>query len=78
MLLSEDPGFWALVRDGGPFVVAFVVLVLGGTIFWRMVGKPSLDALLAISANFAKAADKLEHTANRLDVIATALEKPSA
>lgn len=66
MILAEEASqVYQLVREGGPFVVAFAVLVLGGGVFWKMVGKPTLDALMTISANFAKAADKLENGTHR-------------
>lgn len=73
MLLAEDQT-WQLVREGGPFVIAFVALIVGVGVFWKIAGKPSLDALLTISANFAKAADKLEQTTNRLDSVTERLE----
>jgi len=75
MLFAEDLGLWQIVRDGGPFVVAFIALIIGVITFWRIVGKPSLDALLTISANFARASDKLEHNTNRLEAVAAKMEQ---
>lgn len=65
-MLAEEQT-WQIVREGGPFVIAFCALVIGVATFWKLAGKPSLDALLTISANFAKAADRLDSSTNRLD-----------
>lgn len=74
IMADEASQAYQLVREGGPFVVAFVVLVGAVVIFWRLAGKPTLEALLTISANFAQAANKLESTTRRQEEVAARLE----
>lgn len=65
MLLADDPQIMQLVRDGGPFAVAFAILVIAFIVFWRLVGKPSLDSLLTISGNFKEATHALEENSKQ-------------
>lgn len=62
--LAQDASeFYALVKSGGPFLVAFFVLYFAGLHFYKSVMKPSREVDLAISNNQAKAAGDMKEMA---------------
>lgn len=71
---AEASAFIPLVKDSGPVVVAIVILGVGIFFLWKLVGRPSLDSLLTISSNFAKASSDLSQTTSESKQVLIALQ----
>lgn len=66
--------FVELVRNGGPVAVGLVILVIMGLVVWKIAGKYTIDALVTISANFARATSELERITDRAQDAVTRAE----
>lgn len=74
MLAQDASALIPLVKDSGPVVVAVVLLGIGIFFLWKLVGRPSLDSLITISSNFAKASSDLSQATNESKEILIALK----
>ena len=71
---ADTANVYQIVREGGPFVVAFTALVIGFVVFWKIVGKPTLSAMLTISGDFSKASNEFKQGCEQLEKIAARQE----
>lgn len=64
---AELGALQSLVKEGGPFAIAFGLLIVGGIILWKYALKPVLDSLQSMHSTAAScAASHAEASRNNL------------